>query len=540
MRRWRSMLLLFLMVLHSKAILAQPGFLFQVSSSGNPMPADVLLCLNGKGSLSCQNYHVSAQDLQISTTLKRHYPAVGIKILTAGYQTNGCTPYSNGYCLFAASHESPSVIHLTSSVPMQNQTISFTSTAPSATVGGLTYTPTAAASSGLPVTISVDSSSSSICSISSGVVSFSAAGTCLLNGNQAGNTSYNPAPQVRQSISVIALSASLSISSSTLVLAQAGLFTAASGAAAGASKSRTLSITNNGQGTATNLSIAFDPVLSAGTSVDTTASTACTSTTVLAQNDSCTVSITPGTPSNIGSAPASNTMTVTASNASNSVSAAIITLTYGSLYGDGYVFSIDDSTASTSSVGLVKVAATSDLSAFPWDADPACASSPYQCTHAPSASSTTNGTNLSTPEAGNTYLIWNQLSNLESADSYAAGACVTYVSSGNYNDWYLPAICEMGYEASVFGAGSGCGGQATPLIQNMQSNLIDIDNGSSLALGLVNGGNLGTFWSSSTYPPYPRSNARYQTFSSSGSASIQRYYYKFGEYGVRCVRGFIP
>jgi len=85
-----------------------------------------------------------------------------------------------------------------------DQTITFTSTAPSnATVGGATYTPTATASSGLtPVTITIDASASSVCSISGGVVSFTAAGPCVIDANQAGNASYNAALQVQQSITV--------------------------------------------------------------------------------------------------------------------------------------------------------------------------------------------------------------------------------------------------------------------------------------------------------------------------------------------------
>ena len=84
-----------------------------------------------------------------------------------------------------------------------SQTVSFTSTAPtSATVGGAKYTPTATATSGLAVAITVDSSSSSICSISSGVVSFNAAGTCTLDANQAGNGDYNAAAQVQQKVTV--------------------------------------------------------------------------------------------------------------------------------------------------------------------------------------------------------------------------------------------------------------------------------------------------------------------------------------------------
>ena len=53
------------------------------------------------------------------------------------------------------------------------QSITYTSTAPTtAVVGGATYTPTATATSGLTVAITVDPSSSSVCSIAAGVVSF--------------------------------------------------------------------------------------------------------------------------------------------------------------------------------------------------------------------------------------------------------------------------------------------------------------------------------------------------------------------------------
>ncbi len=84
-----------------------------------------------------------------------------------------------------------------------NQTITFTSTAPgSASVGGATYTPTATATSGLAVTITVDASSSGVCSITGGVVSFQGPGTCTLDANQAGNATWNAAPQVQQGFTV--------------------------------------------------------------------------------------------------------------------------------------------------------------------------------------------------------------------------------------------------------------------------------------------------------------------------------------------------
>jgi hypothetical protein len=85
------------------------------------------------------------------------------------------------------------------------QTITFTSTPPADAVVGDTYTPTATSSSGLPVTFSIDGTSDSGCTFDSGtgVVTFTApAGDCIIDGNQAGNGSYAPAPQVQQDVTV--------------------------------------------------------------------------------------------------------------------------------------------------------------------------------------------------------------------------------------------------------------------------------------------------------------------------------------------------
>lgn len=85
----------------------------------------------------------------------------------------------------------------------QDQTISFTSAAPSAaTFGGPTYTVAATATSGLGVSYSIDASASSVCSIAGSTVSFIGVGTCTINANQAGNTAYNAAPQVQQAFAV--------------------------------------------------------------------------------------------------------------------------------------------------------------------------------------------------------------------------------------------------------------------------------------------------------------------------------------------------
>jgi outer membrane protein OmpA-like peptidoglycan-associated protein len=84
------------------------------------------------------------------------------------------------------------------------QTITgFSSPPSSATIGGATYTVSATGGgSGNAVTYTIDASSSSVCTISSGVVSFIGAGTCTIDANQAGNTTYNAAPQAQQSFTV--------------------------------------------------------------------------------------------------------------------------------------------------------------------------------------------------------------------------------------------------------------------------------------------------------------------------------------------------
>jgi hypothetical protein len=104
----------------------------------------------------------------------------------------------------ASYHPAPQVQQSFLVVSHSDQTISFTSTAPTnAVVGGASYTPTATATSGLPVSFTIDATATSVCSISSSVVSFIAAGTCVIDANQAGSANYNPAPQVQQSFPVV-------------------------------------------------------------------------------------------------------------------------------------------------------------------------------------------------------------------------------------------------------------------------------------------------------------------------------------------------
>jgi hypothetical protein len=86
---------------------------------------------------------------------------------------------------------------------LSSQAITFTSTQPSGvTVGNPPYVPTATGgASTSPLVLSLDGSSTG-CTLTSGVVSFPAVGTCVIDANQAGDANYTAAPQVQQSITV--------------------------------------------------------------------------------------------------------------------------------------------------------------------------------------------------------------------------------------------------------------------------------------------------------------------------------------------------
>jgi len=84
------------------------------------------------------------------------------------------------------------------------QTITFTTNPPSPAIVGSTYTPAATGGgSGNPVVFSHDAASTAgTCSVSSGVVSFSDIGTCVVDADQAGGGLFLAAPTVKQSFTI--------------------------------------------------------------------------------------------------------------------------------------------------------------------------------------------------------------------------------------------------------------------------------------------------------------------------------------------------
>ncbi|HEV7205814.1 MAG TPA: hypothetical protein VGN18_14485 [Jatrophihabitans sp.] len=88
-------------------------------------------------------------------------------------------------------------------VAKASQTITFTSTAPAASVGGASYTVTATGgASGSPIVFTIDATTSGKCSIAGTVVTFQHVGTCTVDANQAGNGNYAAANQVQQSFTI--------------------------------------------------------------------------------------------------------------------------------------------------------------------------------------------------------------------------------------------------------------------------------------------------------------------------------------------------
>jgi hypothetical protein len=117
---------------------------------------------------------------------------LSVPALAFGAVLAGATPSS------AAMTEQPQVLHFTTAAP--------TGVTAFARYGAVVL---AEASSGLPVTLSVDPSSSQVCSVASsepipgsGNISIQQAGTCRVNADQAGNEQYAPADRITVSFDV--------------------------------------------------------------------------------------------------------------------------------------------------------------------------------------------------------------------------------------------------------------------------------------------------------------------------------------------------
>ncbi|HEV2255988.1 MAG TPA: protein kinase, partial [Streptosporangiaceae bacterium] len=141
-----------------------------------------------------------------------------------------------GNAAYATAAQAQQMITVTSGQQQttQKKTQSITFTNPGAGTAGGSATLPATATSGLPVVFSVGSGSGAgVCTLSGSTVSYAAAGSCVVDANQAGDATYAAAAQAQQTITITAIPQSIS-------------FTApASGTAGG---SAALSATGGGSG----------------------------------------------------------------------------------------------------------------------------------------------------------------------------------------------------------------------------------------------------------------------------------------------------
>jgi hypothetical protein len=343
---------------------------------------------------------------------------------------------------------------------------------------------------------------------------------------------------------------------------------------------RIITIQNTGVSQANNLSISYQG-LPFGTAHSSTCGSnlAGNASCTITITPGATATSNGTNPCNLGTAPIPGDVSISADNAST-VSTNVVVLDYGCIYEGGYIFAFDDTTANTGSVGG-KVATTSDQAApYPngivWSSnggtgggnqgtDPVDVSFdiipgivetssssiglPTYLLFTSFFSDTYTNTNPFTSASfsmcygaldgfcntGNILTFYNEFtthnrlgnggtpkftatSGPTTITYYAAGLCAQMIS--HYSDWYLPAICEMGYGIGV------CGNSSTPTLQNMQSSLVD-----SLSLFA------GHYWSSTEVSAIPQlGDTAWLQFFGTGGLTIQSSQNKYFQLGVRCAR----
>lgn len=351
------------------------------------------------------------------------------------------------------------------------------------------------------------------------------------DGNPSPLQCYQPSQTDSLSILVaapVSMSTTISASVATLALNTSGA-------------ARTITITNAGSSTASSVTYSPSPALPAGTAI---APANCGN---IAPTGTCELTITPGaTPSAAAydTNPTPITLSVQGTN-TNTLTPALNIVTLASVYQSGFIYSIDDTTPTTGSIGGKVAAVTDQAAAYPngiiWSSDgsgttvsniaifgiseTSTSASPIPSTGQITGQSACNGNTDGACDTTNIVTYYNANRAAGGAaptplTQYASGLCKA--SIGGYTDWYLPAICEMGPNSN----GSGCVADTPNMVTNLPSLLTSCTGNSCLA---------GFYWSSTEYSPIPAGGAWYQNFAS-GGGSNQSLAGKDGRFGVRCSR----
>jgi len=271
-------------------------------------------------------------------------------------------------------------------------------------------------------------------------------------------------------------------------------------------QSRQFIVTNVGGQDAVHLTATLTTALPTGTHLTTDCA-------ALAPGASCMLTITPGAtptaaPGELEPVPAG--VSIAGTN-TNLLALSVWVLDVGGVYQGGLVFDIDDETPMTGGVGG-KVLALSNVG------ERRFFGAPDYVSISPAATSTSDG-------AANTAAIVAQFGPPPNAYlEYPAWACHSSEEAG-FTDWYLPAICELGYDAN--NVGTGCGTSQTPALPNVRSNLSDRGY---LNAGLVN------VWSSTQLAP----SATWQQLLGNWPAQHQTRNALYVTEYVRCARALTP
>ncbi len=194
------------------------------------------------------------------------------------------------------------------------QTIAFVP--PGQQVVGTPLTLSATATSGLAV--SFTSATPAVCTVTGSVASFLAPGTCTIDADQAGNSSYLPAPQVQQSFPVVAApSFTLAVAAPTLSVTQDGSSTDTITVTPGSGFSGSVTLTVSGLPSGVTASFGTNPTTATSALTFTASATAATGTATITVNGtagtftgSTTIALTVSAPPSFTLTPASTSVSV--------------------------------------------------------------------------------------------------------------------------------------------------------------------------------------------------------------------------------------
>ena len=336
---------------------------------------------------------------------------------------------------------------------------------------------------------------------------------------------------------------------------------------------RQITIENTGSVNATNVSVNTSG-LPLGTSIS---SNTCTGT--LDAGASCIITVTPGAVASsdlsssacttAGTQPVAGTITISADGGLSSQVNAYV-LGYGCQYQGGFIYSVDDTTPNTGSIGgkvasLIDLArpslhASSPVASIIWGSNgngSVGADVNYTAILGTDETSTTlapsptipaypggtpafthcNGSSDGSCNSSNILSYYN--ANRVAGGSaptpltdYAAGLCTATIN--NYSDWYLPSICEMD---TVFGTVT-CPAGTQSWVVNLSFLIGDpVSLTPSTSCSPPSGTSClaGYYWSSTEYSFGPALSEWFEYFATSGG-SYQGSSNKAGLQGVRCSR----